>query len=122
MRDRADHTLDAPLRYSSGEFRASRVFIGSLNLAPRAVVHITEIGVVFESTEIGSGMGEWFDENIGKLAFRLEFKKDKNGTERIIWHGVENGKPILFDTDPYTGFWRRFGVGFMGLLPIESQL
>jgi putative cardiolipin synthase len=96
--------------------------IGSLNLDPRAVVHNTEIGVVFESTEIGSGMGEWFDENIDRLAFRLEFKKDKNGTERIVWHGMEDGKPIVFDTDPYTGFWRRFGVGFMGLLPIESQL
>ena len=59
-------------------------------------------------TEIGSGMGEWFDENIGKLAFRLEFKKDKNGTERIVWHGMEDGKPIVFDTDPYTGFWQRF--------------
>jgi hypothetical protein len=35
---------------------------------------------------------------------------------------MENGKPIAFDADPYTGFWRRFGVGFMGLLPIESQL
>jgi hypothetical protein len=26
------------------------------------------------------------------------------------------------NTDPYTGFWRRFGIGFMGMLPIESQL
>jgi hypothetical protein len=24
--------------------------------------------------------------------------------------------------DPYTGFWRRLGIGIMGLLPIESQL
>jgi len=22
----------------------------------------------------------------------------------------------------YTGFWLRFGIGFMSLLPIESQL
>jgi hypothetical protein len=35
---------------------------------------------------------------------------------------MENGKPIVFENDPYTCFWRRFGVGFMGLLPIESQL
>jgi cardiolipin synthase C len=112
----------ASLHAKSFVFDRSKVFIGSLNLDPRAVVHNTEIGVVFESTVIGSGMGEWFDENIDRLAFRLEFKKDKNGTERIVWHGMENGKPIVFDTDPYTGFWRRFGVGFMGLLPIESQL
>jgi hypothetical protein len=61
-------------------------------------------------------------ENVDRLAFRLELKKDKTGTERIIRNGMENGKPIVFDTDPCTGFWRRFGVGFMGLLPIESQL
>ena len=78
--------------------------------------------MVFESTEIGSGMGAWFDENVDRLAFRLKLKKDDAGTERIIWHGMENGKPIVFENDPYTGFWRRFGVGFMGLLPIESQL
>ena len=62
---------------------ASKVFIGSLNLDPRAVVHNTEIGVVFESTEIGSGMGEWFDENIDMLAFRLELRK---GQERNRTH------------------------------------
>jgi hypothetical protein len=52
----------------------------------------------------------------------LELKKGKDNVERIVWHGVEDGKPVEFNTDPYTGFWRRFGVGFMGLLPIESQL
>jgi putative cardiolipin synthase len=67
-------------------------------------------------------MGEWFDENIVKIAFRLELKKGKDKVERIVWHGFEDGKPVEFNTDPYTGFWRRFGVGFMGLLPIESQL
>jgi len=24
--------------------------------------------------------------------------------------------------DPYTGFWKRLGIGFLGILPIESQL
>ena len=27
-----------------------------------------------------------------------------------------------FDHEPYTGFWKRFGVGFMRMLPIESQI
>jgi putative cardiolipin synthase len=55
------------------------------------------------------------------MAFRLELKKE-NGTEKILWHGLVNGKQQTFDVDPYTGFWRRFGIGFMRLLPIESQL
>ena len=103
-------------------FDRKQVFIGSLNLDPRAVLHNTEIGVVLASTEIASGMSDWFDRNIELMAFRLELRTDEDGYEQILWHGLENGEQRVFDVDPYTGFWRRFGIGFMGLLPIESQL
>ncbi|MFC1823586.1 phospholipase D family protein [Thermodesulfobacteriota bacterium] len=112
----------ASLHAKSFIFDRKWVFIGSLNLDPRAVLHNTEIGVVLESVEMASDMGKWFDENIEQLAFRLELNKDENGYEQIRWHGLEDGKKRVFDVEPYTGFWRRFGVGFMSLLPIESQL
>jgi putative cardiolipin synthase len=112
----------ASLHAKSFVFDRKQVFIGSLNLDPRAVRHNTEIGVVFSSAEVANEMGEWFDQNIEQVAFRLELKKDANGTERIYWHGLDNGKPVVFSVDPYTGFWSRFGIGFLGLLPIESQL
>jgi putative cardiolipin synthase len=112
----------ASLHAKSFVFDRQKVFIGSLNLDPRATHHNTEIGVVLETAEIGSMMGKWFDDDIEKIAFRLELKKRKDKSESIIWHGIEDGKPVTFNTDPYTGFWRRFGVGFMGMLPIESQL
>jgi hypothetical protein len=35
---------------------------------------------------------------------------------------LENGRKQAFDREPYTGFWECFGVGFMRLLPIESQI
>jgi putative cardiolipin synthase len=111
----------ASLHAKSFVFDRKKVFIGSLNLDPRALVHNTEIGVVLESTEIASKMSDWFDQNIEQVAFRLELKKE-SGTEKILWHGLVNGKQQTFDVDPYTGFWRRFGIGFMRLLPIESQL
>ena len=103
-------------------FDRKQVFIGSLNLDPRAVLHNTEIGVVLASTEIASGMGDWFDRNIERKTFRLELRTDEDGYEQILWHGLENGEQRVFDVDPHTGFWRRFGIGFMSLLPIESQL
>lgn len=68
------------------------------------------------------GMGDWFDQNIRKMAFRLELKKNKRGSEKMLWHGLDNGEQRTFDVDPHTGFWRRFGIGFMGLFPIDSQL
>jgi len=103
-------------------FDRKQVFIGSLNLDPRAILHNTEIGVVLASREIANRVGDWFDRNIERKTFRLELCTDKDGYEQILWHGLENGEPRVFDVDPYTGFWRRLSIGFMRLLPIESQL
>ena len=98
------------------------VFIGSFNLDPRSVYENTEIGVVLDSPEIAGYMAQKFDANIAAAAFRLELQSKDDGSERLLWHGYENGKEQIFTVEPYTGFWRRLGIGFMRLLPIESQL
>jgi putative cardiolipin synthase len=112
----------ASLHAKSFVFDRERVFIGSLNLDPRSVVENTEVGVVIDSPEIAGGMAEWFDTQIEQIAFRLEVEPDDAGRERLRWYGIESGKPVIFDTEPYTGFWRRLGVSLLSLLPIESQL
>ncbi len=112
----------ASLHAKSFVLDREQVFIGSLNLDPRSLRHNTEIGVVFTSTEIANEMGEWFDQSIEQVAFRLELKKDDNGTEQIRWHGIVDGEQRVFNVDPYTGFWKRLGVALLGILPIESQL
>jgi putative cardiolipin synthase len=112
----------ASLHAKSFVFDRRQVFIGSLNLDPRATKHNTEIGVVFEVPEIAEDMAQWFEENIEQLAFRLELKKDEDGYERLYWHGWEEGKQIVYSQEPHAGFWRRFGVSFLSIWPIESQL
>jgi putative cardiolipin synthase len=112
----------ASLHAKSFVFDREHVFIGSLNVDPRAYHHNTEIGVVFSSKEIANEMGEWFDQNIEKVAFRLELKKDRDGNDKIVWYGLNDGKQEVFDVEPHTTFWQRLGVGFLSLLPIESQL
>jgi len=112
----------ASLHAKSFVFDRKQVFIGSLNLDPRALQHNTEIGIIVKVPELAEKMAKWFEENIEQLAFRLELKKDENGTEQLLWHGVVDGKEHTFDVDPYAGFWRRFGIGVMSILPIESQL
>ena len=114
----------ASLHAKSFVFDRRQVFIGSLNLDPRAVVHNTEIGVVIESPKIGEDMTTSFRQRSSRQsAFRLELVKNANGSEGIRWHGHGRwGSKRPLTVDPYTGFWRRFGIGFMGLLPIESQL
>jgi cardiolipin synthase C len=112
----------ASLHAKSFVFDRKRVFIGSLNLDPRSLVHNTEIGVVLKVPEIAEEMSDRFDKNIKQIAFRLELKKDESGHELLLWHGWENGKPVVYTHEPHTGFWRRFGIGFMSIWPIESQL
>ena len=52
----------------------------------------------------------------------LELKKDRKGNDKIVWHGLNDGKQEVFNVEPHTTFWQRLGVGFLSILPIESQL
>jgi hypothetical protein len=52
----------------------------------------------------------------------LALKANDKGYEKIVWHGLEDGEKVTYAKDPYTGFWLRFYVGFLGFLPIDSQL
>jgi putative cardiolipin synthase len=86
------------------------------------VIQNTEIGVVFQSPEIARRVGEKFDRKIDAVAFRLELLNGDTNNSQIVWHGLVKGKPQTLYNDPYTSFWKRFGVGFMRILPIESQI
>lgn len=103
-------------------FDREKVFVGSLNLDPRSIAHNTEIGVVFSSEIVANRIANWFDENIAEVAFKLELETNENSHDKIVWYGLEDGKKVTYDKDPHTGFWLRFYVGFLSLLPIDSQL
>ncbi len=98
------------------------VFIGSLNLDARSVIQNTEIGVIFDSPAMAAQASDSFEQNINKAAFRLELKTKADGSEQILWHGQVDGQLQTLDVDPYTGFWKRLGIGLMQLLPMESQI
>ena len=112
----------ASLHAKSFVLDRNQVFIGSLNLDARSVIQNTEIGVVFESEEIAKRIAGGFGRKIDQIAFRLELQRNDQGREQIIWHGLIDGKQQIWTVDPYTSFWKRFGVGFMRMLPIESQI
>ena len=63
-------------------------------------------------------LADSFQRDIKYAAFKLELDKDDN----IIWKGIVDGKEVIFEHDPYTGFWRRLFIDLMKILPIESQL
>lgn len=112
----------ASLHAKSFVFDRKQVFIGSLNLDPRALLHNTEIGVILTVPEIAEEMVAWFEENVPRIAFKLELKKNEEGFELLYWHGYENEQKVVYTHEPHTGFFRRLGIGFMSWWPIESQL
>ncbi len=98
------------------------VFVGSLNLDPRSVSQNTEIGVVFRTPGLATRIADSFDRNIADAAFRLELKQDEYGSEYLLWHGRVDGEQTTLKHEPYTGFFKRLGIGLMRWLPIESQI
>ncbi len=116
-----DHSHKDTLHAKTFVLDRRQMFIGSLNLDPRSLVHNTEIGLVISCEEMAQRFGESFDRDIGKLAFRLELKEVK-GKKKILWHGLVGGEPATLTEEPHAGFWLRFKVNLLGILPVESQL
>lgn len=87
----------------------------------------TEIGILFYEPELARNSSEHFDQYIDKIAFRVELVTDVNGNgngnESMRWTGVDsNNNKVVFDTEPYAGFWKRLGVNMMRILPIDAML
>ena len=103
-------------------FDRKHVFIGSLNLDPRSIHENTEIGVMLTAPELVSSAATKLDGALAAATFQLKLETHPNGYEQIVWHEVTQGKSKTYTTDPGTSIWQRFIVGFVGLLPVESQL
>lgn len=98
------------------------MFVGSMNLDPRSLQLNNEIGILFFNREIAESSAAAFVKHIDKAAFRLSLNKAPNGHESIRWHLKRADSEIVYDSDPYTGFWKRVGVRLIGMLPVESML
>jgi len=103
-------------------FDRRSVFIGSLNLDPRSIELNTEIGLLCESPELAAGIASGLERNLNGIAWRLQRVVSENGSERLVWIDNADGKVREYDSEPGVSALRKFGVWFLGLLPIESQL
>jgi putative cardiolipin synthase len=92
-----------------------RVFIGSLNLDPRAVVINTENGIYFESPALGKDLATRFDiMMLPENAWRVFV--DKN--DELRWESSDG----VVTRQPARTTGQRIADFFFRLLPIESQL
>jgi hypothetical protein len=63
-----------------------------------------------------------FDKHVDAVAFRVELVTDENGKESIRWTGLEDGKKIVFYSEPYAGFWKKLAVTLLRVLPVDAML
>jgi len=98
------------------------MFVGSFNFDQRSLNINTEIGILFHDSEIAGNASRNFDEHIDKVAFRVELVSEQDGGESLRWTGIEDGNQIVFDSEPYAGFWKILGVNLMRILPMDSML
>jgi putative cardiolipin synthase len=98
------------------------MFVGSFNFDLRSLNINNEIGILFREPDIAAAVAENFDNHIDQVAFRVELVKGEDGDEALRWTGRENGATVVFDSEPYAGFWQKVVVSLMRFLPIDSML
>jgi putative cardiolipin synthase len=95
------------------------IFVGSFNFDPRSARLNTEMGLVIHSPVLAQRLADALEKGIGADAYRVRFGSDGRTLEWI--ERTPTGE-VVYPTEPETTFWKRFGVGFMSVLPIEWLL
>lgn len=95
-----------------------KIFIGSFNWNQRSVNRDTELGVIIQSPEIALELVDRVTPALPTISYEV-FLNDKG---QLRWRIEEDGREIVLDKEPQSGFWRRFSAAFMRILPIKSQL
>jgi len=99
------------------------VVVGSMNLDPRSRQSNTEIGLFADSAEVGATIGRLFDDAVRpSRAFAVSLVGVDGGTPQIRWSTEENGRPVVYDTEPLVSVWRRLLSRLLGAIAPEDLL
>lgn len=122
----------ASLHSKAVVFDRERVYVGSLNLDPRSVVHNTENGVLVSAPAVAAEVVRRFEvgcrpEHSWRLRSLGRQVRTSDGrpleVTTVVW--VERdaeGREVVRSREPRATFWRRLAARLLGLLPIEGQV
>lgn len=96
----------------------SRAFVGSFNFDPRSAHLNTEMGFLIESPALARNMADAFESRIPERSYQVHL----SDSGALYWTERRGGEQLRHDTEPGAGFWKRAGVRFLSLLPIEWLL
>jgi len=96
----------------------SRIFVGSFNFDLRSAFLNTEMGLVIENANLAQKLSGAFDAAFPGAAYEVRLQPDGS----LVW--IEQGATgdIRHDTEPEAGWFRRFGVTLLSLLPLDWML
>jgi len=97
---------------------SERMFVGSFNFDPRSIHLNTELGFVIESAALSQNIHQAFNDVIPMRAYEVHLDEH----DQLYWIEHVNDTEIRHDQEPNTGWFQRFGIDFLSVLPIEWLL
>jgi putative cardiolipin synthase len=102
------------------------VFVGSMNMDQRSKLLNTEMGMIVDSPALAKAVADFFTTvTLPANAYKLSLENPDgtaSGSGQILWHTVENGKPVTLTTEPGVGVAKRAELLLLKLLPIDGLL
>ena len=96
-----------------------RGFVGSFNMDPRSINLNTEMGVLFDDSELAGALRE---EYLTLSSPELSYWLYLDEKESLRWLDGATEPPTVHTTEPGASLLQRSIVRVLGWLPIESQL
>lgn len=95
-----------------------RFFIGTFNFDPRSAYINTEMGVIINDPEMANEFATAVEASLPAMTYTVTM----NDRGSLRWLDESGDEPVTYTREPETGFWKRFGVNFLRILPIKDQL
>ena len=93
-------------------------FMGSFNWDPRSAEINTELGILIDSTDIAS----WVADRVYAATPTRSYEVFLSENGSLRWRTFEDGKEVIFETEPNTSFFTRLKGNLSRTLPIRGQL
>ena len=93
------------------------LFVGSVNVDPRSIEINAEMGLLIDSPELLESMTAGGEGRLAAIAYQVKL----NERNKLEWHGLINGEPVVKQKTRTPIFFRRFSAWFLKIIP-ESQL
>jgi putative cardiolipin synthase len=93
------------------------LFVGSVNVDPRSIEINAEMGLLIDSPELMARMTAGGEGRLAAISYQVKL----NERNKLEWHGMIQGQPVVKTKEPESSLFRRFSAWFLKIVP-ESQL